>query len=495
MSAQTPSPVVLTRAGAVRGVWRPSPAGTMEGSAAFLGIPFAEPPVGTLRFAAPVPKTPWDGVLDATEQGPTPQRETLAEITLIPEPSVPGESTLNVNVFTPSPGDAAAQLPVLVYIHGGGFTAGSPASPWYDGAAFNRDGVVTVSISYRLGFDGFGWIQDAPHNRAVRDWLLALEWVQENIAAFGGDPAKVTIAGQSAGGAAVLTLLTMPAAQELFTAVYCISGPVATVTLANAEKFGKELAELAGVEPTRAGLGTIEEIRILEFQKKLSDPPAGQNPMVTLGAFIDGGLPWAPVVDGDLITRPAVEAIKAGTGAAKPLVMGCTDDEFSMIFNDSKNKMRFIPASFLLGKLGTKGQVRKDYLAANRGVKGTAAKVGRYLTDKMFRTATLHVAQARGDAPTWLYRFAWPTPKFHSAVHCLDVPFFFDCLGAERIQDLAGPNPPQALADDVHAGAVEFVKTGNPGWPRWTPSAGQTKLFDVPSSVIRNGYAEVKALL
>ena len=130
-------------------------------------------------------------------------------MTLIPEPSVPGESTLNVNVFTPAPATDAA-LPVLVYIHGGGYFAGSPASPWYDGAAFNRDGVVTVSISYRLGFDGFGWIADAPMNRGVLDWLLALEWVRDNIAAFGGDPARVTIAGQSAGGGAVLTLLGMP---------------------------------------------------------------------------------------------------------------------------------------------------------------------------------------------------------------------------------------------------------------------------------------------
>src|SRR6185437_13660526 len=144
-------------------------------SAAFLGIPFAEPPVGELRFAAPEPHRPWEGVRDAGEPGATPQRKALAEITLIPEPSYPGESTLNVDVFTPRPGDPEAKLPVLVYIHGGGYVAGSPASPWYDGAAFNRDGIVTVSVSYRLGFDGFGWIEDAPANRGILDWILALE--------------------------------------------------------------------------------------------------------------------------------------------------------------------------------------------------------------------------------------------------------------------------------------------------------------------------------
>ena len=222
-------PVVTIDSGQVRGAWR----GT---SAAFLGVPFAEAPVGPLRFGAPVPVAAWDGVRDASTLGPTPQRKQLAEITLIPEPSIPGDSTLNVNVYTPAPGKPEAALPVLVYIHGGGYTAGSPASPWYDGRAFNRDGVVTVSLSYRLGFDGFGLIDGAPSNRGVRDWLLGLDWVQRNIAAFGGDPARVTIAGQSAGGGAVLTLLGMPSAQHLFRSVWSLSGAVGDVTQARDRK-------------------------------------------------------------------------------------------------------------------------------------------------------------------------------------------------------------------------------------------------------------------
>ena len=156
------------------------------------------------------------GVRDALRYGPTPQRKALAEITTIPEPSIPGQDILNLNVFTPRPraGNGSEELlPVLVYIHGGGYVAGSPASPWYDGVAFNRDGIVTVTVSYRLGFDGFGWLPDAPSNRGILDCLLALEWVRDNISQFGGDPARVTIAGQSAGGGAVMTLLTMPRAQ------------------------------------------------------------------------------------------------------------------------------------------------------------------------------------------------------------------------------------------------------------------------------------------
>jgi para-nitrobenzyl esterase len=224
--------VVETKAGAVRGFWRTD-------SAAFLGIPFAEPPYGDLRFLAPLPVQSWTGFRDALRYGPTPQRKALAEVTTIPEPSITGDDILNLNVFTPRPRAATGSedaLPVLVYIHGGGYVAGSPASPWYDGAAFNRDAVVVVSLSYRLGFDGFGWLPDAPPNRGILDWLFALDWVRNNISQFGGDPARVTIAGQSAGGGAVMTLLTMPRAKGLFTAAASISGVPADISLERAKQ-------------------------------------------------------------------------------------------------------------------------------------------------------------------------------------------------------------------------------------------------------------------
>src|SRR3954468_21021504 len=237
--------IVETVSGPVRGLWR-------EGSAAFLGIPFAEPPFGERRFRAPVPRAPWTEVRDALEHAPTPQRKALAEITAIPEPSIPGEDILNVDVFTPRPEDAAA-LPVLVYIHGGGYVAGSPASPWYDGAAFNRDGVVTVTVSYRLGFEGFGALPDAPANRGVLDQLAALEWVRETITRFGGDPARVTIAGQSASGGAVMTLLTVPAASGLFSAVASISPAPADIPLDRAKATTARLAKVLGVTADAAG--------------------------------------------------------------------------------------------------------------------------------------------------------------------------------------------------------------------------------------------------
>jgi para-nitrobenzyl esterase len=482
-----------TQAGRVRGRWRADAAG--HRSAAFLGIPFAEPPVGELRFAAPAPHPSWEGVRDALEYGATAQRGDPG-VTMIPEPSVPGESTLNVNVFTPDPSTDAA-MPVLVYIHGGGYYAGSPASPWYDGAAFNRDGVVTVSISYRLGFDGFGWIADAPPNRGVLDWLLALEWVRDNISGFGGDPARVTIAGQSAGGGAVLTLLGMPAAQPLFAAAYSISGVASAPSMERALAFGRRLAERAGVQPTRAGLSTLSEERILKLQRELTSGNQGGNPLDEFRSFIDDGLHFAPLVDGDLVPMAVVDAIRSGIGADKPLVLGTTDDEFSMIFDGAKGKLRFVPARVLLGRVGLTRGIRSAYVAANRDVtrRGTAAVGGRYLTDRMFRTVALRVAEARGDAPTWLYRFSWPSAKSGRAVHCLDVPFFFDCLDADHVDAITGDHPPQALADEVHGGAVAFVRDGHPGWPRFTDAVAETRVYDTPSTVAADAYAGVRPLL
>lgn len=497
MSSTTPGTrvEVETVAGRVRGAWRGEP-GEPGASAAFLGIPFAEAPVGELRFAAPVPHRPWQGVREALEHGATPHRGD-AGVTLIPEPSVPGESTLNVNVFTPAPSTDAA-LPVLVYIHGGGYVSGSPASPWYDGRAFNRDGIVTVSISYRLGFDGFGWIADAPPNRGVLDWLLALEWVRDNVAAFGGDPSRVTITGQSAGGGAVLALLGMPRAQPLFAAAYSISGAAADVLPAHSEAFGRRLAEAAGVEPTRAGLASLSEQRVLELQQQLLEPAPGGSPIVELRGVIDDGLALGPVVDGDIVPMTTVDAIAAGIGADKPLVLGTADDEFSMIFDGARRKLRLVPAAFLLGKVGLGRAARSAYLAANRDVAkrgGTAGVMGRYLSDQTFRVLALRVAEARGDAPTWLYRFSWRSPEYDRAVHCLDVPFFFDCLDSERVDVLAGDDPPQQLADEVHGAAVAFLRDGDPGWPRYTDASGEVRVFDVPSTVAADGYASVRPLL
>ncbi len=490
---------VATTSGVVRGTWEPT---TGERGhprfAAFRGIPFAEPPVGNLRFAAPVPARPWEGVRDALTFGPTAQRGDPG-ITLIPEPSIPGESTLNVNVYTPSPvpppGTPAAGekgLPVLVWIHGGGFISGSPASPWYEGRNFNRDGVVTVTISYRLGFDGFGWIPDAPANRGVLDWLLALEWVQHNIVNFGGDPGRVTIAGQSAGGGAVLTLLGMDAAQHLFHSAISVSGALADLPLARAEALGTRIAKRLGVPANRKALAAVPEDDFLEAQRK-----ATRIGPTNFRSLLGTGLSFGPVVDGELIIRPTLDSLRTGVGRDKPLLIGTTDDEFTMAFTDAGKHIRLVPLPLLLSQLGVPKSARDDYLADNADVAalGKARLAGRILTDRMFRTVVPRVIAARQDAPGWAYRFSWPSGVFGYAEHCLDVPFFFDCLDGPAMEPLAGPNPPQHLADEIHSRAVRFITDGDPGWPRYEASLRIARVYDVEPHDQPDAYRSVASLL
>lgn len=489
------SPEVQTTGGTVRGQWNGA-------TARFLGIPFAAPPVGALRFAAPQPPEAWTGIRDAVAFGPTAQRGDPGA-TLIPEPSIPGDDILTVNVFTPKPTPDAA-LPVLFYIHGGGFVGGSPASPWYDGAAFARDGIVTVTIGYRLGFDGFGWIDGAASNRAVLDWIAALNWVQANIAAFGGDPARVTLVGQSAGAAAVLTLLTVPKARGLFHAAWAMSSPQLGVPLDAARARTVALSLLAGVPATLGGLSSVPADRIIALQSKVR---LSRNPIAGIRSTLGHGLPWGPVIDGDLIPQAPLDALAGGASSDIPLVLGATDDEFTMSTDGADRWLRFAPAGIALGVMGLPRSARRAYLDANSAQRalGTGPLLGRFVTDSVFRSTVLRVIEARGDAPTWAYRFAWPSPVRRWSLHCLDVPFFFDVLdggisadgtGVAGLRAIAGDAPPQSLADDVHSAAVALVREGAVTWPETTDAARTTRVFNAPASTLESdAFASARALL
>jgi len=471
------APVVRTSAGSVRGFWRGS-------CATFTGIPYAAAPVGPLAFRAPRPHAKWDGVRDAVHQGATPQRGKTGA-TLVPEPSVPGDETLNVNVFTPSFDE---KLPVLVYIHGGAYASGSIASPWYDGAAFARDGVVTVTLSYRIAFPGFGWVPGSEQNRAVRDWIAALEWVQENIAAFGGDPGRVTIAGQSAGGGAVLTLLGIPATHHLFHAAWSMSPTLSLVEQRAALALSSALAAALNVPNTAEGLGSVAPRDLGRAQKPLV---ASRRNLAGIRRSLDGGLRMGPTVDGELIDRPTISALRAGSGSEIPLVIGSTDDEFTIVLSPYTRALRWVPTSLALALVGFRGERARAWRTANpRMGRGSAAILGQYATDMGFRRHVRRVGDARRSENTWGYRFAWPSPTNGLAFHCLDVPFFFDVLSAPGVAAVAGPNPPQELADEVHRAAVEFVTTHRLPAPTW-PAA---TVFDTPMSLAPDAYAEVAPL-
>lgn len=497
MNPSIEAPVVRTPAGAVRGTWEPGDGGGDPRIAVFRGIPYAEPPVGPLRFAPPQARRPWDGVLETTGFGPTPQRGETG-ITLIPEHAIAGDDTLSVNVWTPAP-DPNAALPVVVWIHGGGFISGSPASPWYDGRAFARDGVILVTLSYRIGFTGFGWIDGATQNRGVLDWIRALEWVRDSIRAFGGDPGRVTVFGQSAGGGAVLTLLGAPGARGLFHGAYAMSAAVADPSPEAARARGRHLARLAGVAPDPSGFAGVPEARLLELQRKVTAPQA-PHLLRDLHEMLRQGLLLGPVVDGDVVTDPVEIAVARGANAAVPLVLGCTDDELSGLFHPGGAIDR-LPRHALLLALGAKAGAARRWLAepAVRATEGSALMLGRYASDAILRSTVPRVAAARAAepaaGPTWSYRFSWHADEPPRAGHCIDVPFVFDRLDAPGVERVAGSEPPQALADAVHGSLVGLARDRDPGWAQDRGGSGPSRIFDVPVRDEADAYAQPRALL
>lgn len=482
-------PLVTTDRGSVQGIWR-------DGSAAFFGIPFAEPPVGALRFAAPVPRGCWEGERDAGHPGPTPQRRPLMETTTVPEPSIPGDDILLLNVFTPAPEPATPGLPVWVWIHGGGFTGGSPSSTWYDGAAFNRDGVVVVSVSYRLGFDGFGRIAGAPDNRAVLDWIAALTWVQANIHQFGGDPARVTIGGQSAGGGAALALLGIPAAQGLFNQVIGESAAIGTLSAEEADTVTASMARVLGVDATLTGFLGCSENRILDAQDVIA--PFGNAPAESIidqavNAHVDAGLTFAPYVDGSLIPGNTEVALSVGVGTDKRLLIGCTSQEFNMIAFGAVALLTGVEPVAFLTSHGSPPAAANAYVREN-GLNTALEVVGQLITDRTFRVPADRVAHLERAAPTWLYDFRWASPGLGLAMHCIELPFVWDRLGAEDVAATVGASPPHELAEEMHGAWVAFITHGDPGWTPTSANKSVGRVFDTPSSIAADPYASARLI-
>ncbi|HEM62556.1 MAG TPA: carboxylesterase/lipase family protein, partial [Chloroflexi bacterium] len=315
--------VVNTLYGRVRG-------SVLDGVNIFKGIPFAAPPFGANRFRPPQPVDSWSGVRDALSYGPkTPQLPYPQEMDILPpELVVPGEDCLNLNIWSPALGSAGR--PVMVWVPGGMFEYhGTGASPWYDGTSFARDGIVCVTISYRVGADGFLYLGEGNANRGLRDQVAALEWVQANIAAFGGDPGNVTIFGESAGAMSVGTLLSMPRAAGLFHRAIAQSGAAHNVvSAATAQLVCQRLAEKLDVEPTRDAFAELPVDSVLSAQGELmNDLMANPDPELWGGEVVLSMLPWQPAIDGEVIPELPLERIAAGSAAGIDLVVGTNTHE------------------------------------------------------------------------------------------------------------------------------------------------------------------------
>jgi para-nitrobenzyl esterase len=487
---------VLTTSGAVRGV----PSGPVV---AFKGIPYAAPPFGDLRFAAPVPPARWDGVRDCTAYGPTapkPPYPSPVDL-LLPEPVIPGEDVLNLNVWTPDP--AAGGLPVLVWIHGGAFVHGSGAVPQYDGTAFARDGVVVVTVNYRLGVDGFLHFDDGgPANRGLLDQVAALEWVRDNIAAFGGDPGNVTIAGESAGAMSVTTLLSMPRAAGLFRRAVAQSGAGHhALSPATARRVAGYLAERLGVPLKRAALAEVPLADLVAAQQALSREAATAPDPARWGEITLNAMVFEPVIDGDVLPALPITALRTGAGADVDVLAGSNTDEHTLFLVPNgladlvtDDLLRLALAGYGLDAEEAVGTYRALDPAATPG--DLLVKVA---TDWFFRLPAIRLAEARAGAPgrTWLYEFAWPSPQFGGrlgACHALEIAFVFDTLLTEGVEPLAGPAAPQELADAMHAAWVGFVRTGDPGWPVYDLATRPVQVFGELSAVVPDPRSAQRAL-
>jgi para-nitrobenzyl esterase len=237
----------------------------------------------------------------------------------------------------------------------------------------------------------------------------------------------------------------------------------------------------------------VTEGRLLELQNGLSTSDEPSDPLAQLAALTDG-LTFGPVLDGDLLRRPTLESLRLGVGADKELVAGATEDEFPIGLGDEARVLDDLPPAATLTRVGLPPDVAEVYLEAHQGFP-TSRVLQDLLTDRVFRRVALAATDARPEGMTWLYRFGFVSPAMRAAIHCIDVPFWFDCLDAERVTDLAGPEPPQALADETHGAAVAFVTRGDPGWPAYSDAQGEVMVLGEPSRVVRDGFRDVRPLL
>ena len=477
MSDSMQAPTVTVQGGVLEG--RRS-----GGVCAFLGVPYAAAPFGADRMRPPQPVVSWTGTRDATEYGPTapkgdypPQYQKL-----FPEVVIAGDECLNLNVWTPDP--QSSGLPVLVWIHGGSFMNGSGSVGAYDGTAFARDGIVCVTINYRLAAEGFLFLDDGVANLGLLDQLAALRWVQDNIAAFGGDPGRVTVAGESAGAMSVTTLLAMPKAEGLFAQAIAQSGAAAhTLPPDLARTVGGYLADALGVAPTRDAVKQVPLETLVHAAAELVVEVQTTPDPAKWGQLALSLLPFAPVVDGTVLPAHPLEAFGAGQAGGIPLMIGSNRDEARLCLV-AADTIDLIDDATLTGATAAYG-LTPDGLAvyrANRPDASAGDLLAAVISDWFFRIPALRVAEARAGAPapTWVYRFDHPEPAANrrlGACHAVEIPFVFDTTARDEVWPLIGDTPSSATAEAAHRAWVSFITEGAPGWSPYDPATRSTGLF------------------
>lgn len=445
-----------------------------NGVTAYRGIPYAQPPIGPLRWSPPAPPLHWSGTRDAAAFGPACLQAKLtdgdtARLTN-PVAGLTSEDCLTLNIWVPS--GTGKRLPVMVWIHGGAYRVGSSNSPFYDGSAFARDGVILVSFNYRLGLLGFFAHPaltklppaDAPLvNYGTMDQVQALRWVRANIAAFGGDPNNVTVFGESAGGAATLLLMTVPDARGLFSKAIVESGGgwSAMSDLASAESDGEAVAKAAGL-PTDA---SADQLRTLS-----PDQLVPRNV----------GIGFGPVIDGRMVRQTVAAAFAEGRAAEVPMIIGFNSGEDSLIDTfgmKPETLLANIPAPAQLLLRSTYGERASDDESLAR----------RVFADGAFSAPARWIAKVQSPrAPAYLYRYDYVPealrPYRASARHGSEIPAVFDTW--QTVPGLAAAlrDNDRAISRIMHSCWVSFAMTGKPSCPEageWTAhDADQDRLMN-----------------
>ncbi len=485
--------LVETTSGPVRGRSR-------RGVALFAGMPYAAAPVGDLRWAPPQPALRWTEVRDATRFGlAAPQ---VAATGLAGRLEVPwNEDCLTLNVVTPAADDG--RRPVLVWIHGGAFRHGTSATPWYDGTSFaTRGGVVVVTLNYRLGALGFCRLDGEPTSglSGILDQIAALEWVQDNIAAFGGDPDQVTVAGESAGAFSVVTLLAMERSDGLFRRAIAQSGAGHHVlTTSQAEAVAAcFLAELGADDIDDARTRSAGEV--LAAQSRVE---ARSTELLSLAEQ-----PFYPSIDGDLLAARPVDLLAKGAGADVGLLTGTNGDEMTLfgVGATTEDALGAALAHYVDPPDEVIAAYRRQHPGASAGQIAVA-----FTTDYVFRIPAIRAAEARWahGGETWMYLFDWKSRAFGGflgATHALEIPFAFATLDAAGAELFCGTrNPPVELSDRMHQAWTAFVRSGSPQvadlprWPRYEPDeravlrfADDVEVLQDPDRATREAWADLR---
>lgn len=476
-----PRPEVRAVAGKLRGARE-------AGVAVFRGIPFAEPPVGVLRFAAPRPVRGWSGVREALSYGPPPPQGGHFGADAASQDA--GDDWLTVNVWSPEP-DPDAGLPVMVWIQGGGYMIGMSGLPEYDGGRLSRDGgVVVVTFNYRVGIEGFAQIEGAPSNRALLDQVAALEWVRDNIRAFGGDPDQITLFGESAGGGSVAALLAMPRAAGLFRRAVAQSVPGTFFSPELAADITAACAAELGLRPTLADLSSVAPRQLSAAADTVSAKMDQWAPR--WGQPAHRTILFSPVVDGEVLAVTPWQALTDGAGRDIELLVGHTRDEQRL----------FTAISGLLGEVSEEQAANALHVfapgpdGARRYREAFPAAGPDELyelvhSDWLFRMPSLHLAEAQTAAGgrAHVYELTWPAPGMggaFGACHGLDVPLVFGNLDRGQPAMLIGETPSpeaEALSARMRAAWSSFATHGDPGWPAYDTDQRLVQRFDTPSAV------------